>query len=297
MKRGWLVNDCLTCIPGTKTFWHDLLEWIPGLEAKCIGGYDTLPDRIEQLYERSLEKPDYIIRNSAYFRKLNIPVKTYSLVQDVLHGAAKDIQVDVCNSSNEVVFNSPYTYCFYIGLISQHISLIPLGVDSIFFNKSTKHQGILPESILFVGAANNHPKGFDKVLNLINSTNYNFCLVMKDDFQMVHPRVRVFNKINHDTLLQIYNTCKLLICTSEVETQHLASIEAGFCNLPVVTNNVGIHYNRDNGSWGINVKNNDYISAINYVINNYDSFRPREYLLKESLDKESCKESWRNLIC
>ena len=34
IPKGWLVNDCLTCIPGTKTFWHDLLEWIPTLEDK-----------------------------------------------------------------------------------------------------------------------------------------------------------------------------------------------------------------------------------------------------------------------
>ena len=30
MKTGWLVNDTLTCIPGTKTIWHDLLENIEG---------------------------------------------------------------------------------------------------------------------------------------------------------------------------------------------------------------------------------------------------------------------------
>ena len=37
MKVGWLINDCLTTIPGTKTFWHDLLDWIPNLEDKTLG--------------------------------------------------------------------------------------------------------------------------------------------------------------------------------------------------------------------------------------------------------------------
>lgn len=58
MKKGWLVNDFLTCIPGTKTFWHDLLEWIPGLTDKCFP-YPILADTIERLGVES--PPDYII--------------------------------------------------------------------------------------------------------------------------------------------------------------------------------------------------------------------------------------------
>ena len=40
MNKGWLVNDCLTCIPGTKTLWHDLLEWMPNLIDKTNGYTD-----------------------------------------------------------------------------------------------------------------------------------------------------------------------------------------------------------------------------------------------------------------
>ena len=36
-KTGWLVNDTLTCIPGTITFWHNLLEWNPYLIDKTNG--------------------------------------------------------------------------------------------------------------------------------------------------------------------------------------------------------------------------------------------------------------------
>jgi hypothetical protein len=42
MKR-LIVNDCLTTIPGTKTFWHDLQEWF-GAEF-CGGAYEGLADR------------------------------------------------------------------------------------------------------------------------------------------------------------------------------------------------------------------------------------------------------------
>ena len=37
MNSGWLVNDTLTCIPGTITFWHNLLEWFPELLDKTNG--------------------------------------------------------------------------------------------------------------------------------------------------------------------------------------------------------------------------------------------------------------------
>ena len=64
MTIGWLVNDCLTCIPGTKTFWHDLLEWIPNLMDKTNGytKFGELSSRIEEESKQSF--PDYIIRNA-----------------------------------------------------------------------------------------------------------------------------------------------------------------------------------------------------------------------------------------
>ena len=68
-KKGWLINNQLTAIPGTRTFWHDLLDWYPGLEDKCDGYTDfgVLAEKIESIPHT----PDYIIRNGSYFRKLN----------------------------------------------------------------------------------------------------------------------------------------------------------------------------------------------------------------------------------
>ena len=96
-KRGWLVNDTLTCIPGTTTLWHQLLEWLPNLEDKTNGytDYSILPNVIESLPN----KPDYIIRNGSYFRKLNIDVPTITLIQDVQNNP---MQTEVINSSTFV---------------------------------------------------------------------------------------------------------------------------------------------------------------------------------------------------
>ena len=299
---GWLVNDCLTCIPGTKTFWHDLLEWIPWLVDKTNGyiGFDVLADRIEQ-EAVSKVMPDYIIRNATYFRKINLPCKQISLLQDISKDNIQ--QIEICNSSTVTVFNSNYTFEQYKNDITKcKIEIIPLGVDFQLFNvlnnkqELQKQLNILPNSILFVGSSDNYPKGFDKVLNLINTTNYNFCLVMKDNFSITHPRVKVFNKINHEKLVKIYNSCDILLCTSVVETQHLVTIEAGACGLPIITTNVGALYNINSGEWGLKVENDNYVECIEFVRNNIDWFFPRNFLLSRKFDKDSCKNSWISVV-
>ncbi len=301
MKKGWLVNDTLTCIPNTKTFWHDLLDWIPNLEDRCGGHtpFHVLPNKIEQ--ESINNIPDYIIRNASYFRRLNIPTKTISLLQDFIPNNQQ--QIDVCNNSDIVVYNSPYTKSHYVDMITAKSVMIPLGVD---FNKFiplgldySDELGILPDSILFIGAATDNPKGFDILMNIIKNTSYNFCLVMKDDFNFDSPRVRVFNKIDHDKLIKVMNSCQLLVCTSRVETLHLAGVEAAACNLPIVASNVGIYYNLPSGEWGRSVKSfnhDDFITEIAYVKDNLSTFKPRETFLKAGLDTETCKTRWRELI-
>ncbi len=302
MKKGWLVNDILTCIPGTKTFWHDLLEWLPELEDKCNGytPYNILPYNIERDWING-GNVDYIIRNASYFRPMNVQVKTISLLQDLLPN--NDEQLSVCNKSDIVVFNSPYTQAHYIDKITTKTVMIPLGVD---FNKFIPIEktyndelNILENSILFIGSSTNNPKGFDIMLKIIEETDYNFCLVMKDDFKMDNHRVKVFNKIDHDTLVKVINSCQMLVCTSRTETLHLAGVEAAACNLPLVTSNVGIYFNLPNGEWGRNtnsLKADDFIREINYVKKNLNTFSPRQFFLNLGLDTETCKNRWINLV-
>ena len=299
MKRGWLVNDTLTCIPNTKTFWHDLLEWFPELVDKT-GGYtnfSTLPNNIER--DANLNgSPDYIIRNCTFFRKMNIKTKTISLLQDYYPNDNQ--QIDVANNSDVVVFNSPFTQSLYGDQIKSRVEIIPLGVNSNIFTKTNSYSnelGILPDSILFVGAATTYPKGFDLLMKIINNTNYNFCLVMKDDFNINHPRVKVFNKVSQELIVKIYNSCKIILCTSKMETLHLGGVEAGMCGLPVIATNVGVYYNIENGEWGRKATNvNEFKTEIDYVFGNYNTFNPRKYFLNMGYDTNSCRNKWINLI-
>lgn len=298
--KGWLVNDTLTCIPGTKTLWHDLLENVPSLEDKTGGVTDFkhLKKSIESQAAR-LGTPDYIIRNATYFEPLRLKCKTYSLMQDIATGALREQQIQVCNGSTVTVFNSEYTMSLYLDVKTPKL-LIPLGVDFDLFKPLEQRTslreslGILPDSVLFVGDAS-QIKGFDILQSIIDQTNFNFCLVMKDGYTCSNPRVRVFNRVPHSILVNVYNSCKLLLCTSRVETQHLSGLEAAACNLPVVASNVGCYFNRENGDWG-RLVSGDFIGAIHDVFESYDSFSPRQYFLDHKYDKNSCMTRWRDLV-
>ena len=296
--KGWLVNDTLTCIPGTKTFWHDLLEWFPDLQDKTNSytDFSILASQTEK--EISLfGKPDYIIRNATFFRSIEAEgLKTISLIQDFFEGPIRLEQLKVANKSDIVVFNSESLKKRYERDIAPWVKIktIPLGVDFDFFSPVEDKIQLLPDSILYVGDSTNYPKGFDRIMNLINTTSFNFCLVMKDDFNFIHDRVTIFNKIDHSLLRKVYNSCSLLVCSSREETLHLAGVEAAACGLPIVATDVGVYKGMSSGPWGEKVKDLDFESSIRKVMQS--KYNPREFFLNMKLDKESCKKEWRELI-
>lgn len=295
---GWLVNDCLTTIQGTKTFWHDLLEWFPGLENKT-GGYtkfELLADKVEK--EAILNSPpDYIIRNATFFRPLRIRTKQIVFLQDHYEDLQRLAQLEVCNSADVVVFNSNFICDIYKAYIHKPYHIIPIGVDFNFFTPS---DSMKEYDIIYVGDSSINPKGFDIIERLIKRTKYKFALVMKDNFSIEHKRVKVFNKISHNALRYILRRSKILLCTSRIETLHLAGVEAMACGIPVVTTSVGIYKNFSmGGSWGMKINPelyNDFTETLEYVIDNSDFFKPRQFALENELDKLSCKRKWLNLV-
>lgn len=299
-KIGWLVNDTLTCIPNTKTFWHDLLDWFPNLEDKCNGytDYSVLAQKIESIEGR----PDYIIRNGSYFRKLNIDVPTFCLIQDTNNNP---MQTEVINTSTCVVFASKETHNIYKDRINpKNVRVIEQSSDFNFFKPiSERHPEVLPNSIIFIGDSSHEKKGFHRVLNLIETmTDFNFCLVMKDDTninvipQHSRSRVRIFNKVDRGTVRLLINSSVCAICTSGNEEGHFAGIEIGACGIPMVARPMGCYLDRkDDKSWGLISNDEDFPETIRYVVNNLKLFNPREYYSKE-YTLERCREKWTDLI-
>ena len=328
-KIGWLVNDQLSPIKDVRFFWHDLLDWIPNLVDKT-GGYtnfEKLTKKIENDFDAAEIKPDYIIRNASYFSKINRDIKTINILQDILPGEGKTRQLEVCQNSYLTVFNSQYTRDCYKEIKSEH-RIIPWGIDFDFFkplgNKEElkKKYNILDNSILFIGSTS-PVKGFKYVINLIMERKFNFCLVMKNTFEFNMPNCRIFKKIPHEQLLEVMNACSMLLCLSPIETQHLAGLEAAACGLPIIGRNTGIYYNRESGPWGINLDKDNYTlqssklfncygrsayvkdegidfqkldKDIKFILDNPQNFSPREYFLKERFDKNTCKNSWLDIV-
>ena len=302
--EGWLINDCLTCIPNTKTLWHFLLDIFPNLIDKTNGytPFHNLKFKIENEIIKT-KNPDFIIRNASYFPKLNTSAKSISILQDIRLN--DEVQLEVCNQSDIVVCVSNYVKEKYKNKIKSKIKVVPVGTDFVLFDvineKSIlqKELDILPNSIIFIGASNSYPKGFDMLMDIVNNTNYNFCFVMKDDWNEKHPRIKVFNKVNHFMLKRIINACDILICTSKEETLHLSGVEAAACNLPLVCSNVGIYHEMENGKWGRLIKDykvESFIKDIDFVFKNKNYFEPRKDFLEKGLDIESFNKKWIEII-
>lgn len=299
-KRGWLVNDCLTCIPEVNTFWHHLLLWLPKLEDKTNGytDYSILADQIESLNP----KPDYIIRNGSYFRKLNIDVPTFCLIQDTMNNP---MQTEVINSSTVVVFASYTTYKIYKDRINpKNARVIEQSSDFNFFKPiPEKHPDVLPNSVIFIGDRSYEKKGFHIVLDIINNMpDMNFCLVMKDDTSLEsipeknRHRVKIFNRVNQENVRLLINSCICAICTSGNEEGHFAGVEIGACDIPMVSRPMGCYLDRANDMrWGEYSDDNDFPAKIRYVIANRHLYSPREYYSQE-YTLERCREKWTKLI-
>ena len=293
MSAGWLVNDKLTCIPGTETLWHYLLDWLD-LEDHCSssGSFGNLASEVELKLEE--DKPSYILRNASYFGRIQTEVPTISFLQDCQPG--NSTQMEVCANSDLVVFNSEYTKSKYEGDVPRAV-VIPIGVDFSLFKPSLVKEslrskwGIQEGSVLFVGA-DTDVKNFRLMNEIIDKSSRNFVLVMKDGYLDTRSNVSVFNRLGHSDLVEVMNCCSLGVCTSKVETQHLAGIEMGGCDLPILSTDVGIYHGRESGDWGQVVGGGveGWVTLIEEYANS--NCRARDYWLSAGLDLEGCRDAW-----
>ena len=214
-------------------------------------------------------------------------------------------QTEVINHSTCAVFASKQTYNIYKNRINpKNVRIIEQSSDFNFFKPiSERHPDVFPNSIIFIGDSSNGKKGFHRVLNLIETMrDFNFCLVMKDDTsindipQHSRSRVRIFNKVNRDTVRLLINSSVCAICTSGNEEGHFAGIEIGACDIPMVARPMGCYLDRkDDKSWGLISDDENFPETIRYVVNNRHTFTPREYYSKE-YTLERCREKWEDLI-
>ena len=315
MKR-LLVNDCLTCIPGTRTFWHDLQEWF-GLEFRG-GDYSVLS--LTDVRDASL-----VIRNATWFPAFEARVPTISLLQDIIEsGPTRDMQEQVIRSSAVVCFNSEYTkskYATYMSAVGVEFGVkdvppdvryrvIPLPVDFALFTPgdsvAARHKLSLPDGcVCWVGAsrgAAGHVKGWDVFMQIVRlNPDLPFVAVLKDEMpNLMPPNLRCFVRLSHEELVDVYRACRVGLCTSRQETQHLAGIEMGACGLPMVAPPVGCYYGRDElGFPGVAIDMADTTKvAIALRSNMKPSVEPNDIrdFWRAEFDKPVIRAKWQALI-
>ena len=293
----WIVNDLLTCIPGTRTLWSDLCDW---LDAEWVGGnYDSLARDVEA--RAADQKPGLIVRNGTYFGPIDLPsVPTISLIQDIMPGQSyqRGEQVRVARLSTLTVFNSEYTRSKYPELSDLPYRIIPLPVDFDLFRPMPARP---VADICWIGAPT-RIKGWDTLGDIIRAMpTVTFALILKEHSTGRTPdNVQVFTRVPHTELVNLINGCSVGLCTSREETQHLAGIEMAGCGLPIVAPNVGAYYNKRvsfNG-WRLNEVD---VSAINWMMetgcppsgtNNI----VRESVMAAGFTRQACEKAWKEAV-
>ena len=247
MKR-LLVNDCLSTL-GEVTFWHRLCDWF-GME--FVGGdYATLAEKAGDVARNG--PADLIIRNATWFGPMpeSGRIPTIALLQDISpDGETRKMQESVARTST-VVFNSAFTAAQYPGITGR---VIPLPIDFAVFtpqNAFACQQALsLPDGcVCWVGAsqgAAGHVKGFDTFLQIVRlNPDISFVGVFKDAApESVPPNLRVYARLPQADLVKVIGACRVGLCTSRTESQHLAGIEMGVCGLPLVVPPVGCYWQR-----------------------------------------------------
>ena len=320
--RRLIVNDCLTCIPGTRTFWHDLVEWTGG---EFVGGdYTTLADTASDASdpdEYDGEMTSLIVRNATWFPPIRVSkhVPTISLLQDIIpEGPMREMQEAVIKSSSAVVFNSAFTQSKYpTGMVKGVKTIdappdvryrtIPLPVDFSLFqpgNPMGLQQALsLPDGcVLWVGAcqgAAGQVKGWDIFQRIVRTNpDISFVAVVKDaPPDVVPPNLRVYSRLPHAELVKVMQACRVGLCTSRTESQHLAGIEMGACGLPMVAPSVGIYWHGNiSGVEVLEPTVENYTAAIRAMLTSRPYPQHAREFWQKQCDRPVIKAQWMALI-
>jgi glycosyltransferase involved in cell wall biosynthesis len=321
--RRLLVNDQLSALPDHRTFWHDLMEWFDMEFAGAdFGGLVKEADeRIDFFLQDGYagdDIPRLIIRNATWFGplKASATVPTISLLQDIItEGPQRHMQLAVIASSKATVFNSIFTADKYIPhpedestTLDMPHRVIPLPVDFTLFepgNAMGLQQSLsLPDGcVCWIGAsvgAAGAVKGWDIFVRIARlNPDIPFVGVFKDAApEYGPPNLRTFVRATHEELVKVIGACRVGLCTSRMESQHLAGIEMGACGLPMVAPPVGCYWKREDMP-GILVGEptpESYATALRAMLKQPgDPQAIREYWQRE-YDKPVIRAAWTTLI-
>lgn len=297
LPKKYIVNDYLTCIPGTKTLWHDLLEIDPAIrELTFDTTFSKNMDEFRANIKKIIKPKDIVIQNASFIgynggRVISYLQDNYVLMQGkesqnvlIQNDVLKNSEINVCNSIE--VANSYSDYNFTIN---------PIGTDSDFFVQ--KKYGD-KKTGLFIGAPT-YEKGWDIFLEIVNKMDdYNWIAVLKTkniNFNIPN-NLKIFNIVSHTQLRDIIDESGFFIHTSRFETQCLSAIECGFMNKPIIIKNIGIFKDwkfENPGSIILDSKSDSFIGAIKNLEYERDI---RKIMFDAGLSKKQMIDRWKNIF-
>jgi hypothetical protein len=268
-------------------------------------------DKLADVAAIAADGAGLIVRNATWFPPIKSRVPTISLLQDIIpDGEMRKMQEAVIASSRAAVFNSAWTASKYLTVdFPSHHSTIPLPVDFSLFtpqNAMGCQQALsLPGGcVCWIGAsqgAAGYVKGYDIFLSIVRQNpDIPFVGVFKDAVpESVPPNLRVYARLTHADLVKVIGACRVGLCTSRTESQHLAGIEMGACGLPLVVPPVGIYWKR--ADWpGCEVKEQTvaaYTQAIRSITGKLSMMQQQvsDYW-RAGFDKPVIRTAWTKLI-
>lgn len=282
----WVVNDRLTAIPGTRTMWHELLDLVPGSVFVAVDyGNPRLP----------MSQPDLVIRPASYFGPLPVTCPQVVFFQEIHEPrtATRSVAVAAASNANLIVWNSSYTKSHYPELAHKESLVVPIGTDAAKFQLGKDHGA----AVLWVGAPS-YIKGWPLFLELASRMDAQFCVVSKQPVHEAWEKFVVHTSVRQETLAALMGRCRLALCTSEVETQHLAGIEAGLCGVPIVTRRLGAYADLQDGPWGSIVERPYDVDEWLAKIDKAPPPGPqvRQHWLDAGYDLETWKRKWTEIV-
>ena len=318
-----IINSSISGVMGERVLWQYLCENIDeaiGLDMKTMGATDTTQFAYkcsDFLSENTsitctLENATFhSITKGSHFKIVYLQDNLRKLLKNGINYDNKLIEQQKNNlqSADMVVTNS-------IEIIEDYkefsiSTLIPIGVDSVLFKPKTnlfkvKYSiPLLTKVGIFVGEMSD-VKGWQEMLEIVTQNpNIFFIIVSKNTNDSINLKnVKVFNCIRQKMLCELLNCADFFIMTSKNETQCLAAIEAGMCDIPIIMYETGftklINKTERNmlGEFSTNMKpdGHDLGVLIDKVLGGGVNYSPRKILLKNYFDQTSSIKNFSRLF-
>jgi len=266
MSNIILINEAIQgIVSNEETFWSVLSKKLPDCQAIALKDFKG---NIEE-YIKSIS-PKVVIFNSI-LGDIDVPssVKKITFLQDNFVAMNEKIPRTLKQKISKIIKGKNHFYPLSIKkqkeainnsditvAVSQDVArsynadakVIPIGVDSKLFKPLNREKLRIKYQIpnkfvkIFVGSTN-LVKGFDVLKKEIERDKESFyILVLKDKkiINLPYKNMKIFQRVNQNTLSKLYNCGDLFIGRSRVETLWLAPIEAMFCNIPIDVTPAGI---------------------------------------------------------